>query len=387
MLGVSRSLGTIHGIVQEAIAAARKRNPAEDLSAVRVGAHDEIYQNGNPVLVGVDVDSLYCYLLSPEAHCDETTWGVRLLELNEQGLDLQRVIADGGKGLRAGHAAAWPTVPCDGDVFHAEMELSHLVGFLDHQARRRREEWEDLQRRAWQLEARGQVQPLAVELQAARQKDAEAAGLARDVRTIADWMCQDVLALGGPNLATRQALFDWLVDELRRREALCDYRIRPVRRLLEHYRDQLLGFARVLEARLVDVADRLGVPAFLVHQVCELQGLDPESSAFWQRKDRLHHRLGRCYYEVEKAVRQAMADTPRASSAVENLNSRLRDYFFLRQEIGHGYLDLLRFFLNHHRFSRSQRPERVGKSPAERLTGHDHPHWMELLGFGPLPVG
>jgi hypothetical protein len=76
-----------------------------------------------------------------------------------------------------------------------------------------------------------------------------------------------------------------------------------------------------------------------------------------------------------------MALTPRASSLVENLNSRLRSYFFLRREIGHGYLDLLRFFPNHRRFLRSDRPERVGKSPAELLTGQTQPHWLELLGY------
>jgi hypothetical protein len=76
-----------------------------------------------------------------------------------------------------------------------------------------------------------------------------------------------------------------------------------------------------------------------------------------------------------------MADTPRSSSVVENLNSRLRNYFFLRREIGNGYLDLLRFFLNHHRFLRSECPGRVGKSPAELLSGRSHAHWLELLGF------
>lgn len=59
----------------------------------------------------------------------------------------------------------------------------------------------------------------------------------------------------------------------------------------------------------------------------------------------------------------------------------LRNYFFLRRHIGNDYLDLLRFFLNHRRFMRSERIERVGKSPAELLTGKQHSHWLELLGF------
>ena len=83
---------------------------------------------------------------------------------------------------------------------------------------------------------------------------------------------------------------------------------------------------------------------------------------------------------VQAAVRQVLAETPRASSLVKNLNSRLRCYFFLRRQIGQEYLELLRFFLNHRRFPRSQRPERVGRSPAELLTGRPHEHWLELLG-------
>jgi len=76
-----------------------------------------------------------------------------------------------------------------------------------------------------------------------------------------------------------------------------------------------------------------------------------------------------------------MSDVPRASSLVENLNSRLRNYFFLRRRIRNDYLDMLRFFLNHHQYARSDRTERVGKSPAELLSGNSHPYWLELLGF------
>ncbi len=71
----------------------------------------------------------------------------------------------------------------------------------------------------------------------------------------------------------------------------------------------------------------------------------------------------------------------RASSVIENINSRLRSYFFLRRQLGSKYLTLLQFFLNHRRFLRSEHPKRVDKSPAELLTGHSHPHWLEMLGF------
>jgi hypothetical protein len=79
-----------------------------------------------------------------------------------------------------------------------------------------------------------------------------------------------------------------------------------------------------------------------------------------------------------------MEHTPRSSSLVENLNSRLRNYFTLRRHLGTPYLDLLRFFLNHRRFVRSRRAERQGKSPRELMTGQDHPPWLTLLRLGAL---
>ena len=79
-----------------------------------------------------------------------------------------------------------------------------------------------------------------------------------------------------------------------------------------------------------------------------------------------------------------MQHTPRSSSLVENLNSRLRNDFTLRRRLGYPYLDLPRFFLNPRRFVRSRRAECQGRSPCEMMTGQDHPHSLALLGLGPL---
>ena len=72
---------------------------------------------------------------------------------------------------------------------------------------------------------------------------------------------------------------------------------------------------------------------------------------------------------------------------VENLNSRLRNYFTLRRQLGGGYLSSPRFFLNHRTFLRSGVPERVGKSPKQLMTNHEHPHWLTRPGSGqPQPL-
>jgi len=376
------SLGTVHTIVQHAVVSARRVNDSQDLSAIRIGDHDEIYQADRPVLVGMDHRSTYCYLLAVEDRCDETTWGVHLLDLSDQGLDLERTLADGGTALRAGQRAAWgDAVPCDGDVFHAQMRLTQLVVFLERRAYQCIHAHQDLQAKMERARKNANGQRLSKRLALARQTEAAAVDLADEVGVLVDWMDNDILCVAGPNLHERQKLYDFVVEQLRRLEPQCPHRIRPVRKMLENHRDHLLGFVGVLEERLVDVAERFTVEPYLVHRICELQGWDKRQPAYWQRRAQLQHLLGLRYHRIETAVVEAMSDVPRASSLVENLNSRLRNYFFLRRHIGDDYLDLLRFFFNHHRYARSDRPQRVGKSPAELLSGHAHPHWLELLGF------
>ncbi len=115
-----------------------------------------------------------------------------------------------------------------------------------------------------------------------------------------------------------------------------------------------------------------------------LHRLPTTSPVYWQGWNRLRARMGAKFHALSDAVRLAMADTPRSSSQRENLNSRLHSFFTLRRDPGGAYLDLLRFFLNHRRFLRSRYAERQGKSPRELMTGRGHPHWLTLLGLGPL---
>src|SRR5207253_9852768 len=101
----------------------------------------------------------------------------------------------------------------------------------------------------------------------------------------------------------------------------------------------------------------------------------------WPREAALRQALGRHFYRLQQAVLAVLHKTVRASSVIENLNSRLRNYFTLRRHLGRYYLALLQFFLNHRKLQRSDRPEREGKTPAELLTGEAHPHWLEMLGY------
>jgi hypothetical protein len=269
-------------------------------------------------------------------------------------------------------------------VFHIQRQCETLANTLGNLARGAHTRREKLEATAGKARSRKRDGSFAAELKRARQAQAQAHQLARDIRTLTQWLSHDILALAGPRLATRQALFDFIVEQLLAREAQDARRIRPVRVALQNQRDDLLAFAGVLDDKLAAIAQAANVSADLVRAACVLHRKPTTSPAYWQGWGRLRSKLGGQFHAVFAAVAQVMQSTPRSSSMVENLNSRLRNYFTLRRHLGNPYLDLLRFFLNHRRFVRSRRAERKGKSPRELMTGQDHPHWLTLLGLGPL---
>ncbi|MGF6971652.1 hypothetical protein QFZ94_000079 [Paraburkholderia sp. JPY465] len=188
LLGVSTSLGTIHTVLQRAAKQAIAINAGIDLSPIRVGLHDELFQGSQPVLAGIDVASTYCYLLAPEAHRDGDTWAIHLLDLQAQGLDPEHTIADAGTGLRAGQKMAGPDTPCHGDVFHIIQHGKSLATLWHRVASGARTGREQLEARLANPRRRGEDSLLEAALETLRRNEAHAHELAADLRTLVQWL-------------------------------------------------------------------------------------------------------------------------------------------------------------------------------------------------------
>ena len=381
------SLGTVHNTVHSAVAAARAISQTYNLAHVRIGAHDEIFQAGHPVLVGVDTFSTYCYQLSLEDHRDAETWGVRLLELRERGWNPEATIADAGSAFRAGQDMALPTVPCRGDVFHIIRDLETVATYLENAAYRAIDEVQWCQRQRdrtlqkKESKRRRSIQSVAARLRFARAACDPAVALADDVALLVGWLRHDVFAVAGPCYTDRCVLYDFILAELKSRLPLCRHRLEPICRQLENQRTELLAFAQVLDRELEQLGQEFQVPPELLRQLLGVLARDQRDPRRWTEEAAIRKRLRGRFYEVQAAVAALSQGTVRASSLVENLNSRLRSYFFLRRHLGADYLALLQFFLNHRTLQRSDHPERVGKTPAELMTGQPHPRWLEMLGY------
>jgi hypothetical protein len=68
------SLGPVHNTICSSVEPARAITCRYDLAGVRIGAHNEIFEAGEPVLVGVDIASSSCYMLRLEDHNDGESW-------------------------------------------------------------------------------------------------------------------------------------------------------------------------------------------------------------------------------------------------------------------------------------------------------------------------
>ena len=381
----SISKGTIHNIVHGILNQALYINRNQNLSQVKVGAHDEIFQAGCPVLVGCDAVSTYCYLLSEEKYRDGNTWGTHLLDLRKrQKLTPHHSIADGGAGLRKGQADAWPDIPCHGDVFHALKPFLELTIYLENRAFRALSMKASIEKklaRPRRLTEHKKHKALQKQLNAAEQESQKALTLADNVRILYQWVKGDILSLIGSTYLERQGLLDFIIEELIIFEPLCLHKIQPVRKFLQNHRTNLLAFVREIDNGILAIAKEFQIDPLYARSLYELQGIPFSNQSRWEQESRLRKILKGKFYPVELEIKQILSDTIRASSVVENVNSRLRNYFTLRRMLGKEYLTILQFFLNHRRFMRSKHPMRVGKSPRELMTGQSHPHWLELLGF------
>lgn len=377
------ALGSVSNIIRSVIPTAKQHNENQDLSNIKLCAQDEMFQHNQPVLTGVDIPSLYCYLLSLNDQRDGDTWAIHLLDLQKQGFNPERVFADDGSGLRAGHQYVFPSTPCDADHFHISKDLMDLRRYFRNRLKSSISHYILMESKLDELTDTDTARATKQEKKVVQAKAEETKFryLSETIDILISWIEHDVFNMAGYNPDVRRELFDFIVTEFKKLEKIHKHRIRAIRVKLKNQRDLLLAFADVLNDKFSHIAKQSSLPLETIWAICELQRCNQSGDNYAIRSLPLQFQLGEKYDAIEDAVITAMNTTERTSSMVENLNSRISPYFFLRKEIGNDYLHLLQFYLNHTPFLRSQDPNRRKKSPTEILTNRPHDHWLELLGF------
>ena len=101
--------------------------------------------------------------------------------------------------------------------------------------------------------------------------------------------------------------------ELQLREGIGGKKVRVLRKALKNQRDDILGFAQVLDDKLADIAQQLKTPLPLVREMCLLFRRQPTSNAYWKAWNQLQQKLSGQFHSLYEAVQVAMKKTPRAN--------------------------------------------------------------------------
>lgn len=378
----STSIGSISNVLNHTAIAANEYNLAQDLSAVSLGAHDEMFVNNKPILAGIDIPSLYCYLLSKENQRDGETWAINLFDLQKQNFKPERIIADDGSGLRSGHELALSDIPCDYDNFHITKDMMELRQFFRNKYRSALTEYLDFSDMADDATLDATREKYKDLLPDAYTKLKLYEHISTTINTLISWMEHDVFNKPGSQVKPRRELFDFILVEFEKLADIHPHRIQSLCTKLRNQRDGLLAFVDVLDDKFLNIAVKYDCSNDLVWEICQLQRCEYYGDTYHLRSAPLLEDIGEELFDlIEVDVLAALDSTEKTSAMVENYNSRIAPYLRLRKGCNQSFLNLLRFYLNHVPFRRSARTTRVNKSPVEILTGKAHPHWLEMLGY------
>lgn len=378
------SIGAIHNIVADATNKAIAINSREDLSGIKEASYDELFHLQSPILSCIDLRSLFCPLLSPENNRDEITWGVNLLDLQAQGFNPDRIVADNGSGLRAGHQLVYPNTPCDGDNFHLCKNLQDLRRFFRNRLKTAISHYDNITTKLAKSKGTKKEKKYQQKLYSAKKALSKMKYLSEIIDILVEWMHHDVLNKAGTTLAVREELYDFISEEFYKLSTIHPHRIKEIYVTLKNQRDLFLRFVDVLNEKFQVIATNFACSLVDIWKFCELQRCEHFSDNYAVRSAPLQVQFLETFEEIEDAVMEAMDSTERTSSLLENLNGRVRTFIYSRKEIGFHYTELLRFYLNHTKFLRSTKDYRRGKTPAEILNGKAHPNWLDMLEAEPL---
>ena len=82
-------------------------------------------------------------------------------------------------------------------------------------------------------------------------------------------MQHDVLNKAGPTLSIRHELYDFIVEEMKKFEAIHPHRIEAIRIMLKDKRDMVLAFCDVLNDKFTAIAKELHCSVETVWKMCE----------------------------------------------------------------------------------------------------------------------
>lgn len=397
---IQRSLQTLFGEqcsigrISQVLNAYGAALPEEDqVNEVRLNLiSDEIFGNGQPILVTISSQSGCILQLKKVSRRDMESWGVCWLEIVGADGQVERVVADMAKGIIGGVSLVFPEAVYQSDLLHVIMPLSFWLWLVERRA-------------CAAMQAEYDAQEKSVSAKRARTR-AKYETVYQEQRVKVERLIYQADAYRYLFRELQEVL--QIVDERTgrlRRKAEVEETIAVILSLIEtlgdkdltervgRFRDHQTDLLRYFDdAAKADQVLQAAIPDIFVRQ--ELIRLYAWQNRAWQTYGRRLKQLQAniaCWTEILTAllspaefarqfglVEKELSAIIRSSSLVENLNSRLRRYFnAARGQVNQNRLNLIRFYLNRVVF---QRGRRKGASPRQLFYGEATTgHWLDEL--------
>jgi len=369
------SIGRISRILGQAADRAAEFDASIDLSGIRQGANDEIFQCGAPVLTGIDPVSTYVYLLKQGHDRSAATWQAVMEDCKARNLDLEVSISDFGAGLLSGIPKAFPDAVIQPDLFHWLMELGKEVSSQERKAYSLLSEYfqyEDA------LDGQRVHEKTFQKLLGLEEKLGPALDRCDTLQILYGWL-KEMTCYNGYGYPDVVSLCGWVLDRMEETAGEPGSRLSHA---ISKARKNLLGvlvYLQRAEKALMDYAARHGYPTEAFVLLYKISGYQPGSLEYQGADRRLRRLLKGTYADCYLKVQGILDGVKRASSLVENLNGRLRPYMNLKRMVPEKFLTLLKVYFNTKKYRRSRKAERKRKSPLELLTGQKHKDFYDIV--------
>jgi hypothetical protein len=377
MFGYSISGGTIWNTLKNVSGKAEAAEKSVSLENIKHIATDEVFQNGEPVLTGVDLDSGYVFLAQAAPDRSAGTWKAALKEKEGQGLKPELNVSDGGSGLVKGVREAFPEIETQLDIFHALRDLGNGVRSVEQAEIRRLSKLFDLE---YRIQTAKTYLPTKQEYDLMNQNTPARLLQADSLRILYDWL-REYTAFSGRNYQESVSLCEWILDEMAALYPKRDNLQKQIRRFRERLPD-LLAFLPRLQRDMKATASLFPTREDAFSLLYRQRAWDYRSEEYRFIEKKLYHIFGERLPEARETLKAMIRHTYRASSPDENVNGRLRVFMNARRGVPSWQLPLYKMFLNMKKAKRSRRAERIGTSALERLTGQSHPNFLDAL-LGP----
>lgn len=392
LLGQHVSLGQIAAVVQSAGKRAQDWISQHAPDNLRALALDELYgsKHGEAYLNVVDVHSGAVWASTSPVAVDGESWTLVLWQLQEQGIDWQSMVSDGGRAIGEAISTVTPECPHQRDVWHVLHECQKVQARLDRLVEQLEQQGPIVARQAARLAAgqglRGRCPKSDVGAHAAALAQAQYA--AHGLRYLSGELHRllEVVVLAAQQScgllsnALRQADLEACVS-------LLDELSHVTPSSLQHDLGRLVKLVRAALPHLTCFA-----PGLDELQASSSQALGPDALHLlawaWQRRailgpssQDLLKGVPPEWRGVAEPLLAAWDRAVRASSAVENWHSVLRPFLAVHRRLSTGMLALLALWHNH---QLAPRGLHQGQSPLMRsgLTPVTN-DWLEALGYPP----